>query len=191
MSESLLNQQVDLPGGPQVRVQVFDTRQVEVDFRAERSAIWAPRARVYDVAFEEDDVDRLAKDVEHAEGIHELALLLAAAREASKKLGLVIRAAEGELAARMEGNVVTIDGFGTLTKRYSTSNEWDDDLVIGAVIDAAMEQGTHPRDAILATAGVSYWRTGALKELGIDPDRYRRGKGTGRHTVQITRADAA
>lgn len=96
---------------------------------------------------------------------------------------------EAELAARMESKRVELPGVGVLERHWAPARtKWDDPLVAAAVVDAAMEHQVHPKDALLRCAAVSYWRVGALKELGLDADRYRTTEGQGHHSVRVSRA---
>lgn len=84
-----------------------------------------------------------------------------------------------------------VDGIGTLEHRRGTiRKQWEHDALCRKAVTVAMERGEveHPHDVaelILRLAGFSYWRVGALKPFGLDPDEYCHTE-PGRDTVVIT-----
>jgi len=63
-------------------------------------------------------------------------------------------------------------------KRRSNRTSWQHRDVAHAVVDVAWRQGAINKpadvaDQLLAAAGVSYWRTETLRQIGIDPNEYR------------------
>jgi hypothetical protein len=134
-------------------------------------------------------LELLTERLDSAETLTELVAVIDDAKDFASEATTVARQAEAELATRMgDDNQVEVAGVGVLKRRWQAGKTvWDHRLAISAVIDAAMDQGTHPREAIMACAGISYWRTGELKRFDLDPRTYRRSEGQGRYTVQVIR----
>lgn len=136
----------------------------------------------------ETAVEMLAARLDDADELGALVAIIDDARMLASEATTVAKRAEAELAARMETNQVEVPGVGVLKRRWAPGKTvWDHRLAIGAVIDAAMERKVHPREAIMACAGITYWRVGELRRLDVDAERYRRSEGEGRYTVQVIR----
>ncbi len=89
-----------------------------------------------------------------------------------------------------------VEGIGSIEVRRSKDRKaWEHDRLGSAVIDAnlAATEGELPDPFtisrwVLDAAAPSYWRTGVLKKLGLDPDEYCESI-PGRTSVQITSND--
>lgn len=92
---------------------------------------------------------------------------------------------------RIRGTKV-VEGVGAVTvRRAAAHTDWDHAGLLVQVMHAhaAKHDGELPdtfeyRDLIEKTAGIGYWRTGELKELGVDVSEYRTVT-PGRWTVEI------
>lgn len=79
---------------------------------------------------------------------------------------------EQEVARRMKGKLHEFPGGTAEYKGGTKRTHWDTPLLAGKVVTEAMEQGEHPQEALVACAGIGYWRTGELRKRGIDPDQF-------------------
>ena len=82
---------------------------------------------------------------------------------------------------------VTIGDQGFDLKSKAGKIVWDDDLLVSKLMDVASEPEVDPEsgeiisdpplerfaDMVRSAAAINYWRVGALKELQLDPDKYR------------------
>jgi hypothetical protein len=73
-----------------------------------------------------------------------------------------------------------IEGVGTVRPYRSSNTKWDDGEVVEALVEKRMAAtgGEIPDPMtvvgwLLDAGKVDYWRTGKLKELGLEPDDYR------------------
>jgi hypothetical protein len=106
-----------------------------------------------------------------------------------------IQQAEASLASAaaraMRTKELEAPGVHAVRYRTSTRKEWRHDDLAKAVVEAHMEQSGGDmdpwavRDALMACAGISYWRKGALEERGIEVGDYCTTE-TGRMTVRVT-----
>jgi hypothetical protein len=127
-----------------------------------------------------------------------LAWELQAARRAARACSDIARAIEGQLAEKMEGKTEVVEGVGTLERHWSPAKTtWNHGPLATLVAAASRDErvldektGVIEGEAeasarvLLRNAGISYWRVGELKRLGIDPDEYREKEG-GRWTVRF------
>ncbi len=120
--------------------------------------------------------------------------LLAAARD--------IRAAVGaDLAGRMNGvhTPTNIAGYQVERRVARQKERWDKPLLLSQLVNVADAQRVDKQtgeirdlteayvDVVERAAGISYFRRGALKEMGLDPDKYCEFE-WGQPTVRVTKA---
>jgi hypothetical protein len=87
---------------------------------------------------------------------------------------------------------VQVAGVGSVTVRKASAHvDWDHEGLFKELIgqhieahDGAFPDAFELRDIVFACAGIGYWRTGALKEHGVDVSEYRTVT-PGRWTVDI------
>lgn len=95
---------------------------------------------------------------------------------------LLIAAMEGERKAEVDGRVVEV--------RRSWNRKWDHPMVIGAIAASTLQGERLPEvdTVVTAVAGAlgaaTQWKTGALKDMGIDDEGYC-SKELGRATVSV------
>lgn len=116
----------------------------------------------------------------------ELAVAWLEVKEASDQLSIVCKQLESRLAAAMKNKVMSLDGIGTFEKAPAVSRKsWDHPLLAQKIVAKALDSRQIDSEtgevedraevatkALLSTAGISYWRVGEVKKLGIDPDQY-------------------
>lgn len=92
---------------------------------------------------------------------------------------------EAALAACLGKDLFVVEGVGAFQRKGSvTRKAWDSQSLFGTVASRAVNMRepdadgciTAPEavvlDSLQKCVGVSYWRVGALRDLGIDPDEY-------------------
>jgi hypothetical protein len=127
-----------------------------------------------------DTIEHLRKrviewDADHVDGDDDLAYLANLMFELDllvTDLRMYRSRIEQEFAKRCDTKVFEFKGGTAEVRGGSKRKNWDSPLLAGRVVTEAMEQGEHPQEAIVRCAGISYWRTGELKKLGIDANQY-------------------
>lgn len=118
----------------------------------------------------------------------ELARLFAAARDAAAKIGVLSRQIEADLADAVKAcgeREPEIPGVGVLKVRRSNRTEWDSSLLFATLMARAAEADDPAQAAFdMLSAALPLtkslgWRTGGLRECGLDPDVYRATESTG------------
>lgn len=163
-------------------------------------------AEVYDFGTEQA-VARFAEWIENAVNgadylrdqltdLGDLARLLATIREAQGKLAVLQRECEANLADAVKASgerEPEVPGVGVLKVRRSNRTEWDSTRLF-AVLMARAGESEQPIDAAFDMLAAALpltkslgWRTGGLRECGLDPDDYRATESTG-WRVQIVEA---
>lgn len=167
----------------------------------------SPRASVYDellagVLALRAQADRLNEATvaanctrweEAVQVLHHLRLARATAQVTEEALTKWIATAWREVGIR---DPQEVEGIGVIdVRRGKERKAWDHEGLGPAVIDANLQlAGGEIPDPftvarwVLAAAAPSYWRTTALKAIGIDPDEWCESK-PGRVSVQITTHD--
>lgn len=118
-------------------------------------------------------------------------------RESRKKLAEIEASVEAIAAQRMSAPKVEWPGFIAERKGGLDRKHWEHDRlawaciadltqVDGVIDDADAALVASVRDRLLNCAAISYWRTGQVKQLGIDPNDYCETT-KGRRTVQVSR----
>lgn len=82
---------------------------------------------------------------------------------------------EQEIAKRAKTKLVEFPGGTAEIRAGAKRKNWDWTLLADAVVEAAMEQGESPKDALIDCVGVTpshNWRVGALRKRGLNPDDY-------------------
>jgi hypothetical protein len=106
-------------------------------------------------------------------------------------VGTVVNAArdvkdliEQRTIATMPDRQMVVDGFVLERRSGTVRKAWDHPLVASVLTRLATvdkdsgevlmkaEDAQRVTDEILACAGIGYWRTGALRDRGVDPDQY-------------------
>lgn len=125
------------------------------------------------------------------------ALLLKRLRAARQHLAVLESAFERHIASQWKSqglrHTQEVVGVGAVEVHSTRPRKgWQHADVMSAVLDAhlAGTSGEFPapwevRDWIMDAAHVDYWRTGALRGLGIDPDDYSTPAAEGHPTVRI------
>jgi hypothetical protein len=126
----------------------------------------------------------------------ELARLLAAIRDAQAKLAVLQRECEANVADAVKASgerEPEVPGVGVLKVRRSSRTEWDSSRLF-AVLMARAAEAEDPNAAAFDMLAASLpltkslgWRTGGLRECGIDPDQFRATEPTG-WRVQVVSA---
>lgn len=125
----------------------------------------------------------------------ELATIVRMIREARRLLSDAERAFEAKLAGAMPGK---LSSDKTFEKKWSpASTRWDSDYVMPRLAAAALDERILDKETgviepaeqaamriFREAAGVSYYRVGALKRLGIDVDNAREQEG-GRWVIKF------
>ena len=129
-------------------------------------------------------------------------LQLCVAIEGLKKikadLDTLIRSCEHDAANLLPEKKVSVDGFGVIEKRTSTSRKWEsEDLLMtlcrsildpegtGEIQSSRVPELIRVLKSVMPLTASLGWRVTALKELGIDPDSFSELT-FGRQSVQIT-----
>ena len=128
----------------------------------------------------------------------ELARLFAAIRNAEAKLGMLKRETEANLADAVKACgewEPEIPGVGVLKVRHSKRTEWDSSRLFATLMARAGE-AEQPAEAAFDMLSAALpltkslgWRTGGLRECGLDPDEYRATESTG-YRVQVVEPSA-
>jgi hypothetical protein len=122
-----------------------------------------------------------------ADGITDAAEILSLAHQLLARATEVRASADQAVLLHLPSyGSVEVDGVGTITRRSSSDRKrWDHDrvrsLVLQRTLDRLGSDGGEIRrppgivaqevaDAIADAAGIAYWRVGALKALGLNPD---------------------
>lgn len=132
-----------------------------------------------------------------------LARVLAALRTARTRLAFIESEVEAALAATMPTAVIAVEGVGVLERRGGRKRTaWDHPRLASLLAARTADQrridpdtgeimarppgrlAQDVADELLACAGLSYWKTGALKARGLDPADFCE-EGAGRATVGI------
>lgn len=172
-------------------------------------------ADVIDAAI--DHADRQRADLAEQGDLESLAWGLTAIREMQRKLSMLERQTDGDVARLVrshEDRQVFVDGLGTLeVHRRSTKVRWESERLFGLLVDgiadeAVVDTETGEKRGDPATAGriadllrerlaaclpltaSMGWRVGGLKAAGVDPDTYRERE-IGPDTVRIVGGDTA
>lgn len=119
--------------------------------------------------------------------LHEYVVLLAAVEDVRDTAGALRDRIARELEPLVPGSKgVTVDGVGVVERRAGTTRKaWDHPRVAWLVASHAVDERrvdteTGETDdpvkvavqALLDAAGIGYWRSGSLREFGLDPDDY-------------------
>ena len=115
----------------------------------------------------ESFVQQIEDAYEGCAGLDGQVHVLTELRELRSQLAGLERRFEGEIADGIPDGpmAVQLPGRGevTVVRGWARAKEkWDHALAADAVVQDAMDRGENPKDAILACAGISYWRKGAL-----------------------------
>lgn len=115
-----------------------------------------------------------------------------------KDLDTLLRSCEEDAANLLPEKRMMVDGFGVIEKRTASTRKWESEQLLmdvcRQVLDPEQTGEIHPSRVvelisvlkqILPITGSLGWRTGALKEHGINPDDYSQTT-WGRKSVQIT-----
>lgn len=116
------------------------------------------------------------------ECLPELARLFAAIRDAEAKLSVLKRECEANLADAVKAcgeREPEVPGVGVLKVRRANRTEWDSSRLF-AVLMARAGESEQPIDAAFDMLAAALpltkslgWRTGGLRECGLDPDDFR------------------
>jgi hypothetical protein len=151
-----------------------------------------------------DNLDRdIPAELAAVPDVQSSLILLGLLRNARKQLQTVEGYVEHACADRMGEAVFDGPGVHAIRRQTAEKTEWDHPGLATAVLTAALvdENGELPdeaqnlaacrvKEALVACAGIGYWRTGKLKEYKIDPADYRK-RIPGRFTVDVTLGDDA
>lgn len=130
-----------------------------------------------------------------------IAYALPALKALASDLGLLVRAAEQDVAVMMPEKRVELPGLGVLERRKGTDRkQWQSEGLVSALVRSVLDPdgtGEFPADPVAAVdAAVAVltecapftpsmgWRTKALREHGFDPDEWCEST-PGRTTVQF------
>lgn len=119
-------------------------------------------------------------------GAEELARAYVDLKQVADAVAIVCREVETRLVNAMQTRHLTIENLGTFEKLPATSRKaWDHPLLAEKIVQKALDKRLVDRDtgevedpvqvatkALLSTAGISYWRVGEVKKLGINADEY-------------------
>lgn len=133
----------------------------------------------------------------------DLAKLLTLGKEGSKKLTFLNKQLSKALGTVVSNGAVVEAGTASLERKDSTPKKgWKHDQLKAVVAEAVIKRHTNeetgaidsPVHALLTEAfgyaGISYWKKGALSEIGVDADRYcTRGESTASFHVVESRPD--
>jgi len=124
--------------------------------------------------------------------------LLEKARSLYRELKIIVDDIENLAIQSMEGDRKReLEGRGLVEVKSTAKTTWDTDRVVSALALEALDRRSvdevtgelqNATEAILEAlkevAAISYFRTGKLKEYGIDPDKYR-DQTYGRKTLRL------
>ncbi len=150
-----------------------------------------------------DDLDRdVPGELARVPDVKSSLLLLGLLRNARKQMQTIEGYVEHAAAELMDGATFEAEGVHALRRQTAEKTEWDHPGLATAVLTAAIvdENGELPdeagnilacrvKEALFECAGIGYWRTGKLKERGIEPSDYRK-RTPGRWTIDVTLGDA-
>lgn len=172
-------------------------------------------ADVIDAAIDHADRQREAL-AEHGD-LESLAWGLTAIREMQRKLSMLERQTDGDVARLVRDHADRspfIDGLGTLeVHRRSTKVRWESERLFGLLIDAIADEAIVDTEtgemvgdpttaraitallrerlaACLPLTASMGWRVGGLKAAGVDPETYRERE-IGPDTVRIVGGESA
>jgi len=149
-----------------------------------------------------DALTRLPLLEEAGEDEKALVVLLADLRDARQKLHQLESIVEAATARAMTDKRLELPALGILAERKGGSvyTRWDHprvaaqvarryavDAQSGEIDETLAEVAEHLATWLLDVAHVDYWRTTALRAIGLNPDTYAT-KERGRRTVHITRS---
>lgn len=141
-------------------------------------------------------VDEARRECVRANQLPDLLVLLADLRDFKTELDILVREVEDDCAKLMPRKAVSTNQVlaertgGGLTRR-----NWDSRAIAQDLVKARTEKyGTFDSpgdvaDLLVEAAGVSYWKTTALKQYGLDPDEYCQSE-RARQTVKVERREA-
>lgn len=124
---------------------------------------------------------------EHGTDLAELVRLLAAAHEIRRAATDIVGAVEQAVLGLLpDYDVRAVEGVGTVARRGGTTRKrWDHPRLWSLVAQRARESTIDPEtgerigdpvhavvSALQDAAGISYWRVGALRGLGLNPDAF-------------------
>lgn len=137
-------------------------------------------------------VPRWVEDIDGDDPVA-MVLLLDDLRSLRQELATVEAYVESQASRAMTTRKLMLPD-GRIAERYSGKQrkDWRHDLVMGELWDLAVEIAAGDLDdaigafrtLVVQVAGLTYWRTGELRRLGIDPDAYCTVEGS-RATVRI------
>lgn len=114
-----------------------------------------------------------------------LACILARSKEIKASFTIMETEAAKALSTIVsDGSVIEADGKQVERKDSKPRKTWKHDQLKSVVIEKVLERHRDPEDGTISTptsvmiqevlgyAGISYWKVGPLKEIGINPDNY-------------------
>jgi hypothetical protein len=155
-----------------------------------------------------DDAEKILTQLDEVAGVEELdsytveelTKLLIQGREMVRVMRDISGRIEGALVRAMPHRKMTIEGIGVLEKTTETTRkEWDHPLVASRVANTVTDTWKHSTGEVLdgdlvamflkafSDAARMEWRVTALRDMGIDPDKYCQTT-YGSQKVRITRA---
>lgn len=116
--------------------------------------------------------------------------------EFKKNLSILIDTINHNISEILPEKKVALEGIGVIERRVPTNRKWESETLLDHIVRECLDNGTGeitPADVmnlvdvlkkVLPITASLGWRTGALKEIGFDPDSYS-DVSFGRKTVSI------